>query len=179
MGNSGSNDVTIEKEDDKYVITSDGIKLSPALLGRMIDQNPNKASSEDMDTLRKKATDAILKEREKVTESERVAAATRELLKDREQQMNDLVETWKERLEEEKKKHHNFYDLTMKEYEEALEKTEKKLKKPSLSPICESFRDHVLACYQQHPKQTLNCSQSVADFTKCVSNAKRSALDHS
>ena len=105
MGNSGSNEVTLEREDDNYVLTGEGIKLSPALLSRMVDRSPETGpSSEDLETLRRKATDAILKERQKVEESDRVAAATRELLKERENQMTELVETWKDKLEEEKVK---------------------------------------------------------------------------
>ncbi|XP_039262452.2 MICOS complex subunit mic25-a-like [Styela clava] len=177
MGNSGSSDVTLEREDDKYVLTGDGIKLSPALLDRMLSQETENENNEDVERVRKAAADVIVKERQKLEEVERVATATRELLQEREKQMTDLVETWKDKLENEKQKHKNFYDLTIQEFEDAVNQTESKLRKPSLKPICESFRDSVLQCYAENPKKILNCSKTVAEFTKCVENTKQDLLN--
>jgi len=65
------------------------------------------------------------------------------------------------------------------EFNQAMTEVENKFMRNTGSPVCQDIQQEVFHCYQNNPKQTLNCSSQVRAFTSCVDDARKDAYDMS
>nr|CAB3230432.1 MICOS complex subunit MIC19 [Phallusia mammillata] len=163
MGNSGSNEVTIEKDGDQFIETAEGVQLSTSLVQKMSSNKMPNESGHNSKIKQEKEVSKLLEEYQSIID-------------EREKQLTDLSQKWKNDLEQEKEKHKTFCDQSYEEFQRSAHETESKFKKPTLKPVCETLQQQLIDCYKNNSKQVLNCSTALKDFTQCVNKAKSSLL---
>lgn len=57
-------------------------------------------------------------------------------------------------------------------FAKAVQEVEDKFVSYTASPVCCDLQAKVMECYQVNPKEPLNCSPLVAEFTQCVDRAR-------
>ncbi|XP_022098866.1 MICOS complex subunit MIC19-like [Acanthaster planci] len=85
-------------------------------------------------------------------------------------------ELWQERLTEAERKNAALLQLSSEKFQQAAEEVEAKFIKHQCVPICQNLQGEVLKCYAANPRRTLNCSQEVNAFNKCVDRSRTSIL---
>lgn len=90
----------------------------------------------------------------------------------KEQEFHNLNNYWQKRLEMLEQKHSGINDVIDAEYKKAAEELYSNAKKTvniqdTVQP-CQSNFGKVLKCYQDHPKEILECSTVVEEFSNCV-----------
>ncbi|XP_059176771.1 MICOS complex subunit Mic19-like isoform X2 [Physella acuta] len=64
---------------------------------------------------------------------------------------------------------------TNEEFAKAVKEVEAKFLNVTACPVCEDLQMKVLECYQNNPREILNCSSVVNAFTSCVERARMAA----
>lgn len=119
---------------------------------------------------------SILREKA-VTEEERLKAkGLAKQLEEKERQLKKQDEYYKEQLARLEERSAQFYKVTTEQYLKASNEVEARFKRYEASPICADLQDKILQCYQQNPKQTLNCSSLASQYLHCVNSAKQTML---
>lgn len=98
--------------------------------------------------------------------------------KEQELRNNDLY--WAKRLSQLEQTLHKTNNILEKEYNAAIDDVRSRFQNASPQhqlPPCKDFKEKLIACYKQHPTETLMCSQHVVDFMQCVDRHRIKILD--
>lgn len=91
---------------------------------------------------------------------------------------NDLY--WAKRLAQLEHSLQLTNSILEKEYNAAIDNVRSRFQNASPQhqlPPCKEFKEKLVACYKQHPTETLMCTQHVAEFMKCVDVHRIKILD--
>jgi len=98
--------------------------------------------------------------------------------KEQELRNNDLY--WAKRLTQLEQSLQKTNSILEKEYNAAIDDVRSRFQNASPQhqlPPCKDFKDKLVACYKQHPTETLMCSQHVVEFMQCVDVHRIKILD--
>ncbi|KAJ6644664.1 MICOS complex subunit MIC25 [Pseudolycoriella hygida] len=98
--------------------------------------------------------------------------------KEQELRNNDLY--WAKRLAQLEKTLQKTNSILEKEYNAAVDDVRSRFQNASPQhqlPPCKAFKEKLVACYNQHPAETLMCSQQVTEFMQCVDRHRIKVLD--
>lgn len=98
--------------------------------------------------------------------------------KEQELRNNDLY--WAKRLSQLEQTLQKTNSILEKEYNAAVDDVRSRFQNAAPQhqlPACKDFKEKLIACYKQHPTETLMCSQHVADFMQCVDRHRIKILD--
>lgn len=98
--------------------------------------------------------------------------------KEQELRNNDLY--WAKRLTQLEHSLQKTNSILEKEYNAAIDDVRSRFQNASPQhqlPPCKDFKEKLVACYKQHPTETLMCSQHVVEFMQCVDRHRIKILD--
>lgn len=98
--------------------------------------------------------------------------------KEQELRNNDLY--WAKRLSQLEQTLQKTNSILEKEYNAAVDDVRSRFQNAAPQhqlPPCKDFKEKLIACYKQHPNETLMCSQQVAEFMQCVDRHRIKILD--
>ncbi|KAG4077161.1 hypothetical protein HA402_016148 [Bradysia odoriphaga] len=98
--------------------------------------------------------------------------------KEQELRNNDLY--WAKRLSQLEQTLQKTNSILEKEYNAAVDDVRSRFQNAAPQhqlPPCKEFKEKLVACYKQHPTETLMCSQQVAEFMQCVDRHRIKILD--
>ncbi|XP_015590208.1 MICOS complex subunit MIC19 [Cephus cinctus] len=96
-----------------------------------------------------------------------------EMQQQKEKELNTQDQYWQRRLRNLERNHEKINQILDAEYRKAIEEFSdgqggKRVSVKSTVVPCVGNSNKVLKCYQDHPKETLKCSNLVEDFYNCV-----------
>ncbi|KAK2194212.1 hypothetical protein NP493_1g00059 [Ridgeia piscesae] len=95
--------------------------------------------------------------------------AARSLMSDEKmEEIRNLEKYYRDRVENFKQQNDKLYSATKEEFARVVDDLEHKFRSYTCTPICHELEQKVIQCYQDNPKQTLNCSSVVKEFSDCV-----------
>ncbi len=98
--------------------------------------------------------------------------------KEQELRNNDLY--WAKRLAQLEQTLQKTNSILEKEYNAAVDDVRSRFQNAAPQhqlPPCKDFKEKLIACYKQHPTETLICSQQVVEFMQCVDRHRINILD--
>ncbi|XP_043944597.1 MICOS complex subunit MIC19 [Protopterus annectens] len=119
---------------------------------------------------------ALLRERTSGEEDRLKAKSFARLLEEKEKELKRKDAYCKEQLNRLEERSAELYKLNTEQYQKAVTEVEAKFSRYKVHPVCTNLQDRILQCYQENPKQVLNCSALAKEYIQCVNSAKQSML---
>ncbi|XP_020708817.1 MICOS complex subunit MIC19 [Athalia rosae] len=93
-----------------------------------------------------------------------------EIQQQKEEELKNQEHYWQRRLENMERTHKNINNIVEAEYKKAINEFTNggKVPIPSTRSPCDKHNSKVLKCYQNNPKEVLQCSALVEEFSNCV-----------
>ncbi|KAI4483823.1 hypothetical protein M0802_013297 [Mischocyttarus mexicanus] len=105
-----------------------------------------------------------------------------EMQHQKEKELHAQNDYWQKRLKNMQNKHSIIDILLEEEYKKTVmefhpvEKGQKGTDSLSSEQLCAAGKEKVLKCYQDHPKETLKCSNLVEEFSNCVDQRRMNLI---
>ncbi|XP_015172018.1 PREDICTED: MICOS complex subunit mic25-a [Polistes dominula] len=105
-----------------------------------------------------------------------------EMQHQKEKELRAQNDYWQKRLKNMENKHSMIDILLEEEYKRTvnefypIEKGQKATNNLDNEQLCAAGKEKVLKCYQDHPKETLKCSNLVEEFSNCVDQRRMNLI---
>lgn len=105
-----------------------------------------------------------------------------EMQHQKEQELHAQNDYWQKRLKNMENKHSMIDILLEEEFKRTVnefypeEKGQKATNNFNNEQLCAAGKEKVLKCYQDHPKETLKCSNLVEEFSNCVDQRRMNLI---
>ena len=103
-----------------------------------------------------------------------------ELQNDIQEEVDKLQTQYDKRIEALERQNKELHRVSTEQFSKAVKEVEEKFESSlSRKPVCADLQDEVMKCYQNNPKETLNCAGSVKAYTACVQEERERVLTKS
>ena len=83
---------------------------------------------------------------------------------------------YEKKIRQLEKQNRELHQTTVEQFAKAVEAVEQKFIKTTASSICGDMQSQVMQCYHDNPRETLNCSRIIREYSTCVQQQREKIL---